>query len=177
MTSQTILLNSDYTFLSTISVKKAISLITRGKAEIVKTLKDKIIKNYENTVNFEHPIIIKLVKFVRLMYGKSVPLSKRNILVRDNYQCQYCGKQFTYGSKSITLDHIVPRSKGGNTSWLNCVASCKKCNESKGSKKLSEVKMVLLKKPIKPTIGEFIQTRMKMLGIDKMLNELFNEME
>lgn len=177
MTSQTVLLNSDYSFLSTISLQKAIRLITKGKAEIVKSMKDKVIRNYENTVNFGHPVVIKLVKFVRLMYGKSVPLSKRNILLRDGYQCQYCGKQFRFGSKSITLDHIVPRSKGGDTTWLNCVASCKQCNTFKGSKKISETSLTLLKQPVKPTIGEFIMTRMRLSGLDKMLNELFNEME
>ena len=175
MDSKTIVLNADYSFLNTISTKKAISLIVRGKAEIVKTLKDRIISNFEQTVIFEQPLIIKLVKLVRLMFKKEVPLSKRNIFVRDGYQCQYCNKQFEFGSKSVTIDHITPRSKGGLTTWNNCVTCCKNCNTYKGNKKLNECGLKLNKKPVKPTIGEFINIRMKYLGVDKVLNQFFNE--
>lgn len=173
MDSRTIVLNADYSFLNTISTKKAICLIVKGKAEVVKSLKDKLLYNFEKTVYFEYPLIIKLVKLVRLMFKKDVPLSKRNIFVRDDYTCQYCGREFKFGSKSVTIDHIKPRSKGGVTSWNNCVTSCKECNTKKGNKKLSEVNLTLLKKPTKPTIGEFINKRMCLLGIDKMLNDFF----
>lgn len=176
MNGQAILLNADYSFLNTVSVKKAICLITKGKAEIVKAYNNTI-RNFESTIVFNAPKIIKLVKFVRLMFKKEVPLSKRNIFVRDGYQCQYCGKQFSNGSKTITIDHILPKSSGGKTTWDNCVTSCKQCNTYKGRNKLSETDLTLRNKPTKPTIGEFIQIKMKALGVDKTLENLFSEEE
>ena len=170
-----ILLNADYTYLNILPVQRAICLVVKGKAEVIKNTK-KILSNFEGTYKIAAPAVIKLVKFVRMMFKKEVPLTRRNIFVRDEYTCQYCGKQFNFGSKSLTIDHIRPRAKGGGTSWENCVTACKECNSYKGDKKLSDLKMTYNKKPIKPTIGEFINIRMKALGIDKTLDEIMKDL-
>jgi 5-methylcytosine-specific restriction endonuclease McrA len=72
---------------------------------------------------------------------------------RDDWQCQYCGVDLD--PKTITIDHVVPRSRGGGTSWKNCVSSCKKCNWKKGSQLLSETGMQLKKKPAEPSVVHF----------------------
>lgn len=169
-----ILLNADYTFLNSVSWKSAVKLISKGKAEIVKS-GEKIISNFEKTFEIFMPIVIKLVKFVRLMFKKGVPFTKRNLFIRDECICQYCGRKYKSTSKSLTIDHIVPRSRNGKSTWENCVTCCKNCNTLKSDKKISEVSLRLNKLPTKPTIGEFINVKMKALGADKILKEIFED--
>ena len=78
-----------------------------------------------------------------------VPFSRANLLKRDNYTCQYCGKKRQ--TKDLNIDHVVPRARGGITSWLNCVTSCFRCNTRKDDKLLKEAGMELLNKPFAPT--------------------------
>lgn len=119
------------------------------------------------------PKVIKLVKFVRAVYKREVPFSKKNIFIRDNYTCQYCNKEFN-NINNLTIDHITPRSKGGKTSWTNCITSCKRCNNIKGSKTTQESKMFLNKLPKKPTITEFMNKRQ--WKFKDVLDEVYNEM-
>jgi hypothetical protein len=176
-TDQVIVLNTDYTFLNTVSVIKAIKMIAKGKAEVVIENTKNAFKNFENTVKFFIPQVIKLVKMVRMAFGKSVPLTKSNIFVRDNFTCQYCGKKFNKKSKSLTIDHVIPKSKNGKNTWENWVTSCNHCNiHVKKDRTPNEAGLTLLKKPVKPTIGEFIQLRSKQSGLDKILDEVFKKM-
>lgn len=174
-TNQVIVLNSDYSFLNTLSVKKAICLIVKGKAEIVAENTKKFLTNFEKTIRMAIPQVIRLVKMVRMAFGKSVPLTKSNIFVRDNFTCQYCGKKFKKKSKSLTIDHVIPKSKGGRNTWDNLVTACGSCNAYKGNMTPNKIGLTLLKKPVKPTIGEFIQLRAKQSGLDKILNEVFEK--
>ena len=102
------------------------------------------------------------------MFRVRVPFGKRNILIRDNFTCQYCGKKV----KKLTIDHIIPKSRGGETSFENCVSSCKECNNRKGMKTPREAGMSLMKVPTQPTIMEFYMQQMKSMGIDKLLMSL-----
>ena len=87
----------------------------------------------------------------------SVEISRKNILVRDNYKCQYCGKQ----SKSLTVDHVLPKFRSGQDTWENLVAACKNCNQTKGEKTPEEAKMPLLKKPKRPNRIHYFQRLVK----------------
>lgn len=167
MEQRVILLNSDYSFLNTVNWKKAMCLIAKGKVEIVKASK-KIIKSAENAWEMVVPKVLRLVKLVRTIYKTRVPFSKKNVLYRDEFTCQYCGKK----KQRLTIDHVIPKSKGGRSNFENCVASCKPCNNKKGNRLPSEAKMGLPKRPIQPTIMEFLHIRMRMLGIDGLLREL-----
>lgn len=162
-----ILLNGDYSYLNTISWKKAMCLITKGKVEVIKASK-KIIRSVENAWEITIPIVLRLIKFIRTIYKTRVPFSKRNILYRDEFTCQYCGQK----RPKLTVDHIIPKSRGGRSSFENCVASCKPCNNKKENRTPSEAKMPLLRKPVQPTIMEFLHLRMKTLKIDILLKEL-----
>ncbi len=98
------------------------------------------------------PSIIRLSKYIRIPY-KKIELSRKNILRRDGYRCQYCGT--TAGN--LTVDHIVPKSRGGNDSWENLVTACVSCNNKKGNRTPDEAGMKLIAKPRKPNHIIFIK--------------------
>jgi 5-methylcytosine-specific restriction endonuclease McrA len=82
-----------------------------------------------------------------------IELSRKNIIRRDNYRCQYCGKK----TSTLTIDHVIPKSRGGTDTWDNLVAACVKCNNKKGNRTPSEANMPLLKKPRKPNHIMFLK--------------------
>jgi len=161
-----IVLNGDFTFLNTVSWKRAVCLVIKEKAEMLKKSK-RAIRNSEGIVLFYIPLVIKLVKVIRLIYKNRVPFSKRNIMVRDQFKCAYCGT-----SSHLTIDHVIPVSKGGKTTFENCVTACQPCNNDKGNRTPNEANMFLKKRPYAPTISEFIRMKMKQLGVDQFLREL-----
>ena len=166
MTISCIVLNADYTFLNVVNWKRAICLVVKGKAEALK-YSDRIIRNAERTSVIRVPAVLKLVKLIRHLYRNRVPFSKKNIFVRDDHTCVYCGEK-----EGLTIDHIIPVSRGGKSTFENCVAACRSCNHKKGSKTPSEANMFMKKRPYAPTISEFIRLRMNKLGITDLLNDL-----
>jgi len=167
-----VLLNSDYSFLSIIPWQKAITLIVKGKVQVIKNAK-RIIRNMERTVEIVVPLVLRLLKLIRTLYKTKVPFSKKNIIARDTGKCAYCGHK---EDQRMTIDHVIPRSRGGKSTWENCVATCKKCNSSKGNKTPREAGIFLKRQPYQPTIHEFLQIKMASLGVDKILKEyVFNE--
>ncbi len=162
-----IVLNADYTYLNIIDWKRAIKLLVQKKVEVVK-YGERIIRGFNREIKI--PLIVKLIKFVRAVYKSSVPLSKRNIFIRDQYICQYCGKSCR---KHPTIDHIIPKSRGGKFTWNNVVTACMRCNQKKGSKLPSEAGMSLIKRPNRPTISEFLHLKMKLLGISGILEGMW----
>ena len=160
-----IILNGDYTYLNSVTWKRAIRLIIKGKTEVLK-YGNKVLKLVDGSV-MKIPSVMKLMKVIRMIYKHKVPYSKKNIHIRDNYKCVYCGS-----TKELTIDHVIPTSKGGKTSFENCVAACKDCNHKKGSRTPYEANMYLIKQPYAPTISEFFRLRMKQLGIESYLKEL-----
>ena len=102
-----IVLNADYTYLHSINWKRAINLVKKGKVEVLKNT-DQVIAGFNEKVCV--PLIVRLMRFVRRIYKNKIPLQRKNIFVRDEYICQYCGKNC---KTSPTIDHIIPRSRGG----------------------------------------------------------------
>ena len=102
-----------------------------------------------------------------MIYKNKVPFSKRNVMVRDDYKCVYCSS-----SKELTIDHIIPASKGGKTSFENCTTACKSCNNLKGNRTPSEANMFMTKQAYAPTISEFLRLKMKKMGADAYLKEM-----
>jgi 5-methylcytosine-specific restriction endonuclease McrA len=161
--TQIVLLDQSYNFLNLITIKKCIKLMVKGKVEVIKE-SDKQLR-----AGFLLPTVIRLIKHINITLSKKIPFSKQNIFVRDDYKCQYCGKQLN--SKNATVDHINPQAKGGKNSYLNCVCSCKTCNQWKADKHLHETSMQLYKKPVHPTFMEFMYLKAKSFGID--MKEIF----
>ncbi len=113
------------------------------KAEVVVEREHKVLRSVYATYPF--PSVIRLSAYIRVPF-KKIELSRKNILRRDNYKCQYCAS----GSTPLTLDHIIPKSKGGIESWENLVAACVKCNNRKGNRTPEEAQMKLLSVPKRP---------------------------
>jgi 5-methylcytosine-specific restriction endonuclease McrA len=114
-------------------------LILKGKAESIEH-NGKVLYG-----NFHLPTVIRLRSYVKIPY-KEISLSRRNVLHRDNYTCQYCGDR----RHDLTIDHILPRSRGGVDSWENVVAACLKCNVKKGDRTPREAGMSLMTTPRRP---------------------------
>lgn len=96
---------------------------------------------------FRVPEVITLTRFDRLP-TQTVAFSRRNVFKRDKMTCQYCGKM--PGSEELTIDHVVPRARGGQSSWTNCVLACVECNSKKAARTPDEAKMSLRTKPVRP---------------------------
>jgi 5-methylcytosine-specific restriction endonuclease McrA len=151
-----IVLNSGYEFLGLVSWQRAMILLFNGKVEVVKET-DRVIRTV--TRSFRIPAVIRLVKFIRQIYRREVPFSRRNVLIRDGHVCQYCGREFL--SSELTVDHIVPKVQNGGNEWTNVVACCRSCNMKKGGRTPRQASMQLVRKPFKPTIMEFINLYLK----------------
>jgi len=167
MSTNCVLLNANYAFLNTVNWKKAICLVVKGKAEAIK-YHDKVVRNGEGVCVMKVPAVLRLIKLIRHLYRNRVPFSKRNVFIRDNFKCVYCGKKPGF----LTLDHVKPVSRGGKSTFENCVAACKDCNNKKGAHLPSEVDMFMKKQPYAPTISEFMIIRMNKLGILDLLKDL-----
>lgn len=165
-----ILLNADYTFLSFINWKKAISLHVKGKAEVLKQ-SDKPIRYDNGLKRIFAPLVMKLVKLIRSIFRTHVPFSRKNIMIRDKYECAYCGQSVGRDLK-LTIDHVVPISRGGKSTFENCVTSCFTCNNKKRNLLPSEAGMFIRKKTYSPTISEFLQLKIEQLGLNNTLKEL-----
>jgi len=163
---QCVLLNADYTFLNMVDWKRAMCLIAKDKVQVLRQ-SDRIIRTAEG-VAVKVPLVMKLIKLIRKLYLNRVPFSKKNVLVRDGFKCAYCGNN----NQRLTIDHIIPKSRNGKTSFENCVASCKPCNNTKGGRTPSEAGMYLKVKPFQPTISEFLRLKVKKLGINHVLKSL-----
>ncbi len=144
-----LILNHNYQPMTVCTARRAIVLVYLGKAELVESY-DAYVRSVSR--QFIVPSIVRLVRYVNIP-PKRILLTKKNILKRDNYRCQYCGKW----EPDLTIDHVIPKNRGGTESWENLVACCHKCNSFKGNRTPEEAGMKLLKKPRKPNHLMFIQ--------------------
>jgi len=121
-----------------------------GKAEMVLNDDGKSLRSMREI--YPWPSIIRLSHFVRVPY-KKVVLTRKNILRRDGYKCAYCGR----GDLTLTIDHLIPKARGGGDSWENLVSACTRCNNKKGDRTPHEAGMELTLKPFKPSHIMFIK--------------------
>jgi len=140
------LLNIDDKPLHLITLKKALSLQRRNK---VISASDKNINITATNYTFSIPSKLKLIEYHQYLFKpKKNSFSKKKVFIRDSYTCCYCGKKT---KEDLTIDHIIPKSRGGKTDFLNVVTSCSKCNTKKGNKTLNESRMELKFVPYEPT--------------------------
>jgi len=142
--NRTLLLNATFEPLAIVPWKKAVTLIFLQKVEILSEY-DREIMSVSRSMKL--PAVIRLLRFVR-NHRNGLRFSRRNVLLRDDYTCQYCGKRFD--PKYLTCDHIIPKSRGGATEWSNIVTSCIYCNLKKGDRLPEEGNMHPRKRPGKP---------------------------
>lgn len=163
--NQCVLLNADYSFLNVVNWKRAMCMISKGKVQVLKH-SERLIRTAEG-IAIKVPAVMRLIKLIRTLYINRVPFSKKNVLIRDGFKCAYCGENH----RKITIDHIIPKSRNGKTTFENCVSSCLPCNNKKGGKTPSEARMYLKVKAYQPTIAEFLQLKVKKLGINEVLRD------
>lgn len=171
--SSVLALNRQYVAVHILSVRRAFCLLYKGAAEVISVEED-LYQNYTfddwleasllqaslnltdeesewvRSVNFEIrvPRVIRLLRYERLPRN-SIKFNRRNIFLRDENCCQYCGRR--YGSQRLSLDHVMPKSRGGPTNWENIVCCCLDCNVRKGGRTPHEAGMALMKVPRKPS--------------------------
>ena len=140
--SKVLVLNASYEPLNICTWRRAVVLLMKGKAEQIEH-NGKLVY-----ADFPLPTVIRLRSYVKIPY-KEISLSRRNLLHRDNYTCQYCGRR----TSDLTLDHVIPRHRGGPHTWENLASACRACNHRKGGKSLQEARMVLKRQPFEPSPG------------------------
>jgi 5-methylcytosine-specific restriction endonuclease McrA len=175
-----LVLNRFYVAIHVINVRRAFGLLCRDLAEVIH-IEDGQYANYNfeswreiselkasfkephedwiRSVNFEIqvPRVIRLLFYDRLP-KQTIRFNRRNIFARDNNRCQYCGRKFP--TSELSLDHVVPRSRGGDTSWENVVCSCVKCNVKKGGRTPQEAHMALIRHPVKPKRSPLLSVKL-----------------
>src|ERR687885_2139361 len=147
---QVLVLNASYEPLNVTTVRRAHVLVFKGKAEVIEELDEPL---RSATVTFPRPHVIRLVQYVRVPRTLQRKISRRALFARDGWRCMYCGSS----SGRLTLDHVVPRSRGGDSVWENVVTSCAPCNLRKGDRLLHEVAMELRHPPRPPAPVLFIR--------------------
>jgi len=187
-----LLLNSQFVPLNVVSVKKSASLIFREKAEIIEIEEDGsyLIMDIKNWLKYSSemknkwdksnrpyfsslyetfgcPFAIKLNDFQKVL-GK-VKLTRKNIFVRDEYTCVYCGKKLH--PNYLSIDHIIPKSRGGKNTWENLVTSCIKCNSQKNNKTPKEANLELKYQAKHPSIYQDFKRFFLFSKIDKVILE------
>ena len=183
LNSNVLVLNRLYMAIRVINARRAFSLLCRDLAEVISVedgrysgydfeswtelsaYRDLFTEDYDwvRTVRLQIavPKIIRLFGYDRLP-RQAVKLNRRNIYARDHSHCQYCGKRFS--TQELSLDHIVPRAMGGQSTWENMVCCCVHCNTRKGGRTPVQAHMTLIRKPVRPKRNPVINLR---LGQDK----------
>lgn len=148
MEKRVLVLNLDHSPVAIVTVQKALVLTILEKVSCLTHYESLVIRTVDR--EFRYPAVIRLNDYKQIPY-KGVMLNRANIFRRDSNECQYCGSK-----KQLTIDHVVPKSKGGKTNWMNLVAACNRCNVYKGDKTPEQAGMQLKSKPFKPSLGFFI---------------------
>jgi 5-methylcytosine-specific restriction endonuclease McrA len=155
---QTLVLNAGYEPLAVVSFRRALMLVLNNKASVIKIDPEHPIQTV--TATFDRPSVIVLRRYVRVPYVRRIPVSRRGVLRRDAYRCAYCPAAAT------TIDHVVPRSRGGQDSWENLVACCFRCNNVKGDRLLRDLGWSLRTTPRMPSGPAWFA-----MGIEKRQSE------
>jgi 5-methylcytosine-specific restriction endonuclease McrA len=139
--AQALVLNATYEPLSVVSARRAVVLLVSRKADLVHA-GDESWSSEHLRINV--PTVVRLRRYVRVPYHRRVPLNRRAVFARDQHRCQYCSRP------AENLDHVLPRSRGGDHAWENVVAACRPCNARKGDKTPDEARMALSALPRAP---------------------------
>jgi 5-methylcytosine-specific restriction endonuclease McrA len=144
-----LVLNASFEPINVCTVRRAVVLLLKEKAEVIDEHASEL---HAEKLSMTRPSVIRLMSYVRIPYQSfRRKITRRAVFARDGWECQYCGKR-----GSLTMDHVVPRSKGGDTSWENVVACCAGCNRRKGDRSVSQSGMKLRNHPRAPHATIFI---------------------
>lgn len=155
-----LLLNANGEPLSMIHWTRALGLLLKKKVDVYEYFEGEEIRSA--TRSFQLPSVIALVKYAVIPGSRRIGLNKKNVMARDKFECQYCGKHLS--DSSATIDHILPLCRKGAHSWKNVVAACKPCNNTKDDRTPKEAEMPLIRQPWVPTRALLIRERAEQLG-------------
>jgi len=150
--SEVLVLNFTYEALNITTFQRAVKLIFSGKAEVVHG-RDAAI--HSTSITLRMPSIIRMLYYIKRPMQR-VALTKKNVLLRDDYTCQYCNLR---GERLMTVDHVVPKSKGGPSTWENLVAACVRCNNRKNNRTPDDANMALKRRPKQPRYIPWIRIK------------------
>ncbi len=139
--SGALVLNATYEPLCVVPLRRAVVLVLAEKAVVVEA-GDGLMRSARTAIPV--PTVVRLSRYVRVPYRREVPLTRRAVLDRDRHSCAYCG------TRADTIDHVRPRSRGGQHVWTNVVAACARCNHRKGNRLLAELGWHLASPPVQP---------------------------
>lgn len=140
---ETLILNAGFEPLSAVSLRRAVVLVMQHKAVVEHAQPGLRVR--AASIDLPVPRVIRLCRYVRVPFRQRAPWSRRGVLVRDRQRCAYCGRRAT------TVDHVVPRSQGGQDTWLNTVAACALDNQRKAGRTPAQAGMALTVQPYEPT--------------------------
>lgn len=139
-----LILNASFEAIGTVSIQRSLTLILTGRAEYVES--DETLEIRSPSIVFPLPVVIRLITFVKLPYT-NIGLSRKSVFMRDGMRCTYCGT----ATETLTVDHVVPRSLGGEHKWTNVTTACITDNQRKGNKTLEELGWTLDPLPRQPS--------------------------
>ena len=155
-----LVLNQNYEPLNVCNVRRALILVLRGKAEVIESARSVF---HTARATFVLPSVIRLVHMIKRPRPK-VRLSRKEIFARDGWRCVYCGRV----TRDLTLDHVLPRHRGGPHTWENLVAACRACNHRKSDRTPEQAHMPLLYTPYVPSLWEDFILRNRRILADQM---------
>jgi 5-methylcytosine-specific restriction endonuclease McrA len=138
---RSLILNATYEPLSVVPCRRAVVLVARGRASVI-AHRDEVWRSV--SVELVVPSVVRLNSFVKVPYERIIPVSRRAVFGRDGHKCQYCG------GPAESLDHVLPRSRGGLHTWDNVVACCRRCNLGKGDRTMGDAGLSLARRPTVP---------------------------
>lgn len=144
-----LVLNADFRPITVCTVPKGFLMVYLRKAELVMPYEDQRLHAIEHS--FPMPAVIRVTRYINVPY-RGVLLNRQNLFRRDNHTCQYCGV-----TTDLTIDHVIPRSRGGNSTWTNLITACRRCNSRKGDFTPEEAGMVMMQAPHKPNYTVFLK--------------------
>jgi hypothetical protein len=169
-TRRALLISTAHEPIAFVGYRRMISLMRREVVDVLADWSDDYIYAGAST-----PAVLKLKNFVLASTAhKMCSYNRGVVLARDDFRCQYCDRQLTY--RESTIDHIMPRSRGGLNHWNNCVASCKTCNRRKGDRTPTEACLPLLRKPSFPSVKHFWMANVRRAPTDSEWHSLWTQL-
>jgi len=152
--SGALVLNATYEPLSVVPIRRAVVLVLAERAEVLHGTGEAL---HSEHLTVPVPSVVRLRTFVKVPFRRRAPLNRRGVFARDGHRCQYCG------GTAESIDHVIPRSKGGPHTWENVVAACRPCNVRKGDRLLAHTSMQLRRPPLAPRESTWVTVAMGMI--------------
>ncbi|MGV3758376.1 MAG: HNH endonuclease [Actinomycetota bacterium] len=152
--SGALVLNATYEPLSVVPIRRAVVLVLAERAEVLHDTGEAL---HSEHLTVPVPSVVRLRTFVKVPFRRRAPLNRRGVFARDGHRCQYCG------ATAESIDHVIPRSKGGPHTWENVVAACRPCNVRKGDQLLAHTSMQLRRPPVAPRESTWVTVAMGMI--------------